>query len=134
MTTITETDRCQQSTFTNIQNACSNDGDLTGTDITNDNTQLQQVIDKTTSDVSPDGGLQSRILQIEAQERLLREKEALISSRNRMLQYALERQTYKRKWIYILISLLFAVLLLILVIYTGVEKAKKLFSGQTFNR
>lgn len=93
--------------------------------ITELRTQLQGLTNGTTTQTA----LQTRIAQLERQERLLREKEQMVASRNRMLQYNLERQAYKRKWIYILISLLFAVLLLVMVIYVGVEKTKQMFGA-----
>ena len=56
------------------------------------------------------------------QEKLLKEKEALMRTRARMLQVAKENNVYKQKMIYTMISFIFAIFIAIIVIYINYSK------------
>ena len=56
------------------------------------------------------------------QEKLLKEKEALMRTRARMLQIAKENNVYKQKMIYTMISFIFAIFIAIIVIYINYSK------------
>lgn len=63
--------------------------------------------------------IQKALTNINNQKSLLEEKRAILLTRNRMLQLSQDRNNYKQKIIYTLISLIIACFILVLIGYTA---------------
>ena len=66
--------------------------------------------------------IQTAQTQLQNQQKLLEEKRALLITRNRMLQLSQDRNFYKQRVIYTLISLIFAAIVIILIGYAAFKK------------
>jgi peptidoglycan hydrolase CwlO-like protein len=68
--------------------------------------------------------LDTKKTQLENLNRLIEDKMKLIDTRNRMLQVVIEKNSYKKKVIYTLISVIIAIVIIMLVAYVYFNKKK----------
>lgn len=71
-----------------------------------------------------DESLKQKKEQLEALNKQIENKMKLIETRNRMLQVSIEKNNYKKKVIYTLISIILAIIIIMLVAYVYFNKKK----------
>jgi flagellar motility protein MotE (MotC chaperone) len=87
--------------------------------------RLRAFINSQDSDIQGfDNNLKEKKEQLEALNKQIENKMKLIETRNRMLQVSIEKNNYKKKVIYTLISIILAIIIIMLVAYVYFNKKK----------
>jgi len=94
-------------------------------------TQIQNLIDTLEDDLDKQNGyaadiragLNQRLVQLQQQEADLHQKQQLVKTRDRMLQVAMEKNMYKRKLIYVLLSVILVIIVFLMLGYVAYRRA-----------
>lgn len=93
-------------------------------------TQIQNLIRDLETEISQEtgyatdlrAGIEQRLTQLQQQEADLQQKQQLIRTRDRMLQIAMEKNIYKRKLIYVLISVILVIIVFLMLGYVAYRR------------
>ena len=96
-------------------------------------TQIQRLITDLENDIQGEtryatdlrAGIEQRLVQLQQQESDLVQKQQLIKTRDRMLQIAMEKNIYKRKLIYVLISVILVIIVFMMLGYVAYRRGFK---------
>ncbi len=102
-------------------------------ELENNENQLNNLINSTKEQITKQyGAIEEKKKEIEekdlrntAQDNEIEQKQDLLTTRDRMLQVIQDKNIYKKKIIYTLLSLIFAVLIVLLISYVMFLKKKK---------
>jgi chromosome segregation ATPase len=87
--------------------------------------KINEIIEKQDIDINEaNSSLLNKKTQLEQMNSHIHDKIKLIETRNRMLQVSIEKNNYKKKVIYTLISVIIAIIIIMLVAYVYFNKRK----------
>jgi predicted RND superfamily exporter protein len=103
---------------------------MTDTELEAQITQIQNLIGDLQNELDQQNGyaadiragLNQRLVQLQQQEADLHQKQQLVKTRDRMLQVAMEKNMYKRKLIYVLLSVILVIIVFLMLGYVAYRR------------